>query len=61
MSKTEDDAYQWGLATGEMMERERIIALLTESMCNAYGEDCSDNPECGSHRAIVALIRGEDG
>ena len=45
---------------GRRYERERIIALLEANICNAYGEDCSDNPNCSARNSLIALIKGEE-
>lgn len=52
-SMTTDDAYQYGLVTGEFMERERIIALLEKHRAVGYAEETT-------HDALIALIKEEN-
>ncbi len=53
VSKIEHRAYNLGVGVGEVQERKRIIALLTEQ----YGEDYVDLGVVGQ---IVALIKGDE-
>lgn len=50
-----DSTYLNGMFT----ERERIISLLETEMCEAYGENCDDNPHCTARNRVIALIKGE--
>ena len=45
---------------GVVAERERIIALLETEMCEAYGENCENNPHCTARNRVIALIKGEN-
>jgi hypothetical protein len=57
---TTEDAYQWGLATGEMMERERIINLIEFGHGDIKGccRECDRIVE--RETALIALIKGEN-
>ena len=57
-SMTTDDAYQYGLVTGEFMERERIIALLKSA--SAYDRLKRNGEPTPKLDATIALIKGEN-
>lgn len=64
-SETEKDIlvqkyFMSGCESGAELERERIIALLETEMCEAYGENCDDNPHCTARNRVIALIKGEN-
>lgn len=52
-SMTTDDAFQYGLVTGEFMERQRIIALLEAELYS-----CTKCDRDGA--SLIALIKGEN-
>lgn len=68
MSKQTEDAYQWGLAGGEMMERQRIIHLLeTEAAVNRADAEFFQGKQskhsrtfAEAYESVIALIKGYD-
>lgn len=55
---TLSDKALWQAGRGH--ERERIIGLLENSLCEIYGEDCTNNPNCVSLKTIIELIEFEE-
>lgn len=52
-------AFEWGLESGQALERERIIKLLEDWQNSVMGEN-NTLPLTFSVAAVIALIKGEN-